>query len=233
MKLKTLTPLLLIAAASALLSGCASPAKTVVETGFLDNYSQLRDGEKGEARYVYIDHRSNFTKYTKVNIMPVTIWRSDDSEMDELPPEVAQKLANDLHTAVYNEISKDYEIVDTTGPDTLLLRVALTEAVGANSVMNTVSTVVPVGLVVSEADKVISGSHPFVGKASIEVELLDSDTGERLAAAVDGRDGSIGFGAKWTQVEKAFNFWAEKMRDRLKRLTTASRLKQNLLDVKL
>jgi hypothetical protein len=67
----------------------------------------------------------------------------------------------------------------------------------------------------------------------MEVELLDSATGQRLAAAVDERSGSAGLGSKWTHVEKTFNTWGAKMSDRLKRLTTASRLKQNLLDVKI
>ena len=132
MTLKTLTSLLFTAALVTLFSGCASTSKTVVETGFLDNYSELRNGDKGEARFVYIDHRSDFTKYTKINIAPVTLWRSDESKSEALPQEVAQKLANDLYTAVYNELSKDYEIVETLGPDTLLLCVALTEAAGAN-----------------------------------------------------------------------------------------------------
>ena len=233
MKLKTLTPLLIITAAVALFTGCASSTKTAEKSGFLGDYSELRDGDKNEARYVYIDHRADFTKYTKVKIALVTIWTMGDSEMTELSAEEAQDLANYLHTAIHNELKKDYQIVETNGSDTLLIRVALTEAIGANRTMNSISTIVPVGLVISAGKKAATGTHAFVGKASIEVEVLDSATGQRLGAAVDERAGAKGVEAEWTQVEKAFDFWAGKMRDRLERLTTASRLKQNLLDVKL
>jgi hypothetical protein len=233
MKLKTLTPLLLIAALAALFSGCASSTNQAKQSGFLGDYSELRDGDKNEARYLYIDRRANFTKYTKVKIAPVTLWSSEDSNLNDVDTADLNALSDYLHTAIYNALKNDYEIVDENGPDVMLVRIALTEATGAKRGLNSVSTIIPVGLVLSTGKKLATGSHAFVGKASIEVELLDSSNGHRLGAAVDERAGAKGVEAEWTQVEKAFDFWAGKMRNRLERLTTASRLKQNLLDVKI
>ena len=233
MKLHTLTPLLLTAVLAAFFAGCASSTNNAQQSGFLGNYSDLREGGKDEARYIYIDRKANFTKYTKAKIAPVTLWSVGDSELDDIDPAELQKLADYLHTSIYNALKKDYEIVETNGPDVMLVRVALTEATGAKRGLNTVSTIIPIGLVVSAGKKLATGSHAFVGKASIEVELLDSSNGTRLGAAVDERAGAKGVEAKWTQVEKAFDFWSEKMRDRLERLTRASRLKQSLLEVKI
>ena len=55
-------------------------------------------------------------------------------------------------------------------------------------------------------------------------------TGERLLAAVDERAGSKGFEGKWTQVEKAFDYWAERSRDRFERLRRASSSKARLVE---
>lgn len=232
MKLHKLTPLLLAAVLATFFTGCASSTNNAQQSGFLGSYSDLRDGGKDEARYVYIDRRANFTKYTKVKIAPVTLWGVEDGELSEVDKAELQDLANYLHTSINNALKKDYEIVESNGPDVMLVRVALTEAVGAKRGLNTVSTIIPVGLVASAGKKLATGSHAFVGKASIEVEILDSN-GTRLGAAVDERAGSKGIEGEWAQVQKSFDFWSEKMRDRLERLTLASRMKQSLLDVKI
>jgi hypothetical protein len=46
--------------------------------------------------------------------------------------------------------------------------------------------------------------------------MLDSVTGERLAAAVDKRQGGKGvFRGKWEDTKEAFDFWAKRFRQRL------------------
>ncbi len=56
------------------------------------------------------------------------------------------------------------------------------------------------------------------GKAGVEGDITDSLTGVRLMGAVDERQGTKairgGFG-KWSDVEQAFDFWAERLRGRL------------------
>jgi hypothetical protein len=54
------------------------------------------------------------------------------------------------------------------------------------------------------------------GEAATEMEVLDSVTGERLAAAVDRRQGGkMAFRGKWTDAKDAFDFWAKRFRERL------------------
>jgi hypothetical protein len=57
-----------------------------------------------------------------------------------------------------------------------------------------------------------------VGEAAIGVDLRDSETGERLIAAVDERWGTkalrAGF-SEWGDVEHAYDFWAKRIRERL------------------
>ena len=55
-----------------------------------------------------------------------------------------------------------------------------------------------------------------MGEAGIEGEILDSLSQVRLSAAVDSRAGGRRGGAsEWSDVENAFNFWAEQLRKRL------------------
>ena len=55
-----------------------------------------------------------------------------------------------------------------------------------------VSTVLPAGLAISYLHKYAGGHHSAVGKASVEAELVDSLTGERLLAGLDSRYGFKG-----------------------------------------
>jgi hypothetical protein len=52
-----------------------------------------------------------------------------------------------------------------------------------------------------------------VGRASMEIELVDSLSGVRLAAAIDRREGGKKVvSGKWSAIEEAFNYWAQKLR---------------------
>lgn len=223
--------LLLAAIAVGLFSGCASSTKYAEQSGFLGDYSELRDGGKDEARYVYINPSADFAKYTKVKLAPVTVWRSETSQLNEVASAEIKELSDHLYSSVHAALSEDYQIVDSNGADVMLVRVAMTEAVGASQVMNSVSTIIPIGLVASAGKKLATGSHAFVGKAAVEMEILDSSTGERLAAAVDERAGSKGVESEWTQVKKTYDFWADKLQDRLRRLTRASKMKESFINV--
>ncbi len=60
-----------------------------------------------------------------------------------------------------------------------------------------------------------------MGKATVEVEITDTLSGERLAAVVDERSGAKtlrGIGGSWNDVDNAFRWWAERLRKRLQEL---------------
>jgi hypothetical protein len=67
----------------------------------------------------------------------------------------------------------------------------------------------------SERRRLSADTAATVGTASVEAELLDSITGDRLAAAVDQRAGTKSLFTTrtfttWGDVEAAANFWAER-----------------------
>lgn len=69
------------------------------------------------------------------------------------------------------------------------MRVAIAEVKPSKPLANTMSTIVPVGIVLAGATKATTGDNLGTGEAGTEFEMIDSVTGERLAAAVDRRQG--------------------------------------------
>ncbi|MDD5411948.1 MAG: DUF3313 domain-containing protein [Methylobacter sp.] len=203
--------------------GCATTkqAGDVKSSGFLTDYSILREGEQGEALKIYINpkyERQSCRTYNKILIEPVTIWANDSNDLAVLSSEDRQTLVNHLHGAIVNELGKYYQIVQTAEPGTLRIRAALTEAEGSWAALDTVSSFVPQLLVMSKPKEVATGTATYVGKASAEVEITDAITGERIAAAVDHRVGEksiTGITSKWDDVDRAFDFWAKRMAYRL------------------
>ena len=89
----------------------------------------------------------------------------------------------------------------------------MTDLVPNKPGVSAMTTIVPTGLVFSYAKKAVTGSHTGVGQASMEAEILDSMTNERIAPVIDTRPGGKLEGmSKWKAVEGAFQFWAERLR---------------------
>lgn len=209
--------------AASLLSGCTSTyqAREATKSGFLGNYSQLRPGQGDEALLVYVNPRANFKAYEKIMLDPVRIYATKDSSLAKLPREDLQRLVNYLGATLREHLKTDYAIVNQAGPGVMRLRVAITEAKGAKVVLDTISTLVPMSLAISEAKNLATGSHSAVGSAAVECEALDSANNVRLFAAVDERvgrkiTGQLDKFEKWRTANDAFDYWAERLQTRLR-----------------
>ncbi len=201
--------------------------RTVGTSGFLDDYSQLKKGGEDQALMAYVDKSVNFSRYDAVFIDPVRIVRSDDSAMAEIPEEDLKVIADYFYASLNENLSKRYPRVKQPGPSTLRLRVALTDVSKSNVVMDTMSSFMPPMVAVSSITKLATGHTLAVGSATVEVEILDSVSGKRLAAAVDGQSGtkySSGGGKfnKWADAKDACDFWAQRVARLLDDLSASS-----------
>jgi hypothetical protein len=201
--------------------------RNVTESGFLKDYSQLQEGRHGEAKLIYIDVAANWSKYTKIYIAPVELWKSDDpySKLGRLDRADHQMLVNYLHTVLNNSLSKDFQMVDHAGPGVLVVRAAITEAKESRPVSDLVSSVLPIGLAVSYTKRIMFGTGLAVGECQVEAEFLDGQTGQRVAAVVDRRAGTKAlrtkFDGSFGDVKLCMDYWAERLNERLMELRTA------------
>jgi hypothetical protein len=190
--------------------------------GFLGDYSGLAPREGYEGQEVYINPRAEWANYDAIYLDTVTLWASERTA--KLGEEERQMLTDLVYASLASELGARFRLATRPGPDVLRMRAALTQVKGANVPLRTLSTIVPQMYLISAAVGLTTDAARTVGTATIEVEIVDSITGERLAAAVDQRAGnkSILIGSRtfatWGDVESACEFWAERMAAALERL---------------
>jgi hypothetical protein len=206
-------------ALAAIIGACATTQQTrqVEPSGFLGDYSELAPGRGDQARLLYLNPAADFSQYDKVWIDPVTIWH-EGSGLADVPRDEAQQLASYFVTVLRTQLAHEFEVVEQGEPRTLRVRTAITEAVGSKVALDIATTVLPPARALTTLKKMATGTHAFVGRAAIEVEILDAVSGERLVAAVDERAGGKalrGATGTWSDVEQAFDYWARIMSARL------------------
>jgi hypothetical protein len=184
-------------------------------SGFLKDYSNLKPNASvgGNAlSFAKSDARKNLHKYIAVIVEPVQVYLASDADQSKLPDKARGAGARYFHKALVDAVSSAFPVTDEPGPLVLRLRSAL---IG-----------VDVGADVSGADKssVSDGALDRtvnIGKVAVEMELVDSDTGEQIAAMVDREPlgagaeiGSVEFSKqeKWAAARRAFDGWAHDVR---------------------
>ena len=209
-------------------TGCASTqeAKSVEKSGFLGDYSLLKEGQRStisegaedEALWVYKNPAADWRKYRKVILDPVTVWTSGkDSQLKDVSVEDRQRLAALLWSKIDEQLRKDYQMTNQAGPDVMRIQAAITEAGDSNAFLDTVTSIIPQTRLLSGMKSLATGVSAFTGSASVEIKITDSETGTLLLAAADRRGGTkslSGVTNSWNDVEEAYRFWAEKMRYR-------------------
>jgi hypothetical protein len=204
-------------AAKALESGEALPS--AVTSFFGDDASKLTPGPEGGAALAYVNPNAQWSKYTKIQLMPVEFWAAADSKVSESDQ---QMLTSYFYNKLQADLSQSFTVVNQPGPDVLTLRVALMDATTAVPGLRSVSVIVPQARVLNGLQSLATGSYAFVGSAEAEMKVTDSTTGELLGGAVDQRAGGMGIkGAasfQWGDAENAMDYWAQKIANRLLQL---------------
>jgi hypothetical protein len=221
---------LLIAISAALLIGAASAqtetkpiSKSHAVTGFLGDYSRLSQAQDNGDLLIYVKQKGILKNYDKFIVDEVTVQLLPQAKERNLDPEDLKRLARDFRKALIDELQKSgrYAIVTDPGPRVLHLRAALTDVEPARNKANTAVTAGAVAASAAMAPgAALVAPRLSVGRASIEAEMLDSQSGERTVAVVTSKQGRRFFSGlrgikKWGDVEAAFKQWAKAFRERL------------------
>ena len=191
-------PLALVFAAFLVVGGCAG-VEQAEYTGFLSNYSNLEELEEGHLFY----SAGKSANYDKFIIDPVVLLFTPNEVDPHFTDDELLELQKYFQDAVSEEFTRDngYEIVAKPGPRTARIRMGITDVKRTIGALN-----------VTIYTKVTGAG---IGGASAEGEMLDSMTGEQLAAAVRWGGGSRLLRAGFTEMgdaKLAIDRWARDLR---------------------
>jgi len=182
------TSLFLLLLAAAFAPACKSKGPKGV--GFLDDYSKLEANKERPGSFVWYKPGADLRQYDYLLIDPIVVIAHKGSATDQLTAELKKKATDGFREVLFETIDPYYTVVEKAGLHVLRVRIALTD------------------LTPDEGEG--------MGSASLEGELLDSRTGDRLAAFVSTVRGSKeGWRAKkkWLAVEGAFVEWSQRLLD--------------------
>ncbi|OPX92935.1 MAG: hypothetical protein A4E62_01398 [Syntrophorhabdus sp. PtaU1.Bin002] len=182
-------------------------------SGFLgDYYKVLQPGPEGGAKERWLKPGVDFARYNKFMIHSVIFFFADDSEYKGIDPDELKDLADGFNKAIKTAFKDKYPMVTEPGPDVARIRFAITGVKQTKPILSGVSSVLPIGFVISAAKKGATGAWTGSGATSAEVMVLDTMSNDVVAVAVDQK--TAGFSerlGKWQSAELAFKFWAERL----------------------
>jgi hypothetical protein len=204
-------------------------------SGFLDDYEQLRPDPELAADRVYLvpDAADRFAQYDAVMVDQPEVFIAADSRYRGMKPDDLKVLADSFRAAVTEELSETYRIAEEPGPGVLYLRFATTDLQLRKNrnlldftPVGVVTNVVPGVRDVKSAlrSAVIKDLSKRVSliELTIEAELLDSVSGERIAALVaqlgQRRDREAGLAQEatsWDEVEQVVRTYGRRLVCRL------------------
>lgn len=158
--------------------------------------------------------------YSAIMLDPTIVWQA------EAQAKGAGVKIEELNAVAghFDEVLKkamqaiEFPLRDQPGPRVLRVSAAITEARPSNPTMNTLTSVLPVGLLISLGTKAATGRDPNVGSCSIEMRFADAATGKTVALFSDHKEGDKYDRAnfeKFGQAQKAEDEWAALMKDRI------------------
>lgn len=200
-------------------TGCASSGDGLRYADQQESYDGLRKVEGTAMDSVWVRPDTDLSQYGKVmfegsgiQYVPVKpLARSALAPMRSnefpIPPEVRAKLLEVISDSFRDRLSQlqNYEITDKAGADVLMVKVGL---------LDLVSRVPPQSA--GDSDVYLDE----VGKATLMIEIKDSESGATIVRAVDRRAAGDGSGAvrsntvrNWSEVQQLADFWGDLMRE--------------------
>ena len=188
-------------------------------SGFLDDYSFLREGAPGDVALVYRNPNADWSRYDAVLLEPVTLWRSGRNSLDPVPEDDLLRLVSAFQNALRQRLGAGFRLVDQPGPGVMRIRLAITDARASDPILD-VLRARGTRLSPPSSGPIDPELRRFIEAAAIEGEIRDAQTGELLAAGVDRRrrEGAPPLDT-WAAIEGALDAWTERVCARLERRT--------------
>ncbi len=215
--------ILAIALIAIILPGVSWAADDVKFSGFLDDYSGLTPDPERKGLLIYTSPDFHARNYSRFIFPPIEIWIDPDSEYKGVQPDQLKKITDHFLEVMTDALKDGYPIVDKPGPGVAIVRIALTNVYLKKKKVKW-QNFTPIGAIGKGVQKA-AGKNIALTTANVEVEMLDSQSGQRLRAGVDLQAGEklrekIQKGKKhpettWGDVEDTLEFYAKQFRKRM------------------
>lgn len=184
--------ILINVAVAAGLGGCESsaPSAKMPVTGFLSDYSGLEP--ISETSYRYINPKYDLGNYRKFIVEKVEVLFDYGTQAEVKNWDEVEQLRTYMRRAIEDAIWSNWQVVSEPGPRVARVRTALTNVKRASAFR--------------------------MGGASMEMELLDTQTGEQIGALVESQEKGRPLGEyyKWENAKAVMDDWAKRFYNRLK-----------------
>ncbi len=192
-----------ILAAMPLLGGCSMSRAS--HSGFLGDYSQLKPEPSVSGMTVYRAPGFDAGKLDKFIVDPIGVHFAPNAKGVAINPDTIKKLTDYFHAQMVKELSVNYTVVTEPAPGVTRLRIAITDLKKTEPALN-----------IHPATK-LAGMG--LGGASVEVEGIDAQSGQRQFAFMHTRPGdrlALAEGLEaWGHAKQAMDFWSSEMVKRL------------------
>jgi hypothetical protein len=200
--------------------GLAQASTTnVITSGFFQGPLKFKPDPDRKSALRYISPNLKPGVYTKAVFNPVEIWYAPDSPYKGIEPDQLRKITNRFYTAMVKAADASKLLTDKPGPGVALIRAAITN-VKATRPKPKWYNYNPIGGIAYGIKRI--GYHDIIlSEAVMEMEVLDSETGETLGALVDSGVGVNKKGQKkrtWEDVEKTLDFYAKRFHEHMQRM---------------
>jgi hypothetical protein len=174
------------------LCGCESsaPSAKMPVTGFLSDYSHLEP--ISDTSYRYVNPKYDLGNYEKFIIDPVEVLFDYGTQAEVKNWDEVEQLRTYMRRAIEDAIWSNWQVVSEPGPQVARVRTAITNVKRASAFR--------------------------MGGASMEMELLDTQTGEQIGALVESQKKGRPLGEyyKWENAKAIIDGWARRFYNRLK-----------------
>ena len=165
------------------LAGCATtaPSDDKVRSGFISNYSQLAMVDLGDDSNLqrYISPAISQRGYTRLLLDPISYFPAPAAS-DTIPRQVLSEISNYFNREARRMLSRHFQLVDQPGSNTLRMKLAIT-GLNIDDKPLAAYQYIPIAFIFTAAG---GGLSEMSVKVQVEAEVVDSLTGEMLAAAV-------------------------------------------------
>ncbi len=185
----------------ALAAGCAT-VQNPGQAGFLSDYSNLEEIDENQLLY----DSGNMGNYSKFIIEPIAMLYRQPEEKRIFDDEELEGLQAHFRSAIIEALTEDdgFQVVELAGPGTARIHLGITDVDDTIGALNiTIYTK-------------ITGAG--LGGAAFEGEVVDSITGEQIAAVSRWGSGSRILRAGFTHTGDAkilMDRWAKNLRERI------------------